>query len=116
MSWKPWIVGAAALVVFDTLLVLGVRSYRSMQRPELPSPGRRADILSAPVVSSRAVPPAPKPLQTACVAGVLWVYDDRSQRWFRPGTEVRHLSCTMRDVRDQLRHDGATVAYPKPSA
>lgn len=89
MHWKPWIVGFVALVVFDALLVFGVRAYRAGQLFEASPAGKKADILSASSQVVRSAPPAVPPLRTACVNAQTWVYDPSEQGWVRLVPVVR---------------------------
>ena len=109
MTWKSWIIGAAALLVFDALLVFGVRAYRSSDVP-VPPAGQKADNLSAPVVPVRAVPPVPKPMQSACVAGLTWLYSDVTGRWFKL---VPVLPCQLGTVRSENDREGLIVRHPR---
>lgn len=109
MNWKSWIVGAAALLVFDALLVFGVRAYRASNVLAAPS-GPKADNLSAPVVLVSGVPPVPKPMPSACVAGSTWFYNTVTGRWFKPAP-VR--PCTLGTVRSENDREGLIVRHPK---
>lgn len=95
MYWKPWIVGAVALLVFDAVLVLGVRAYRAAQQDPVFSLAAAA---SAPVLSPvLAVPAAPpRPDREACINGRVWQYFEREQRWFELSSLVR---CDSRKLR-----------------
>lgn len=113
MRWKLWGLGFVALAVFDAVLILGVKAYWRYQAA--------VSIDTPPVPSSvRFVPPAgARPdishLQTACVAGVQWTYYPGNARWFKSENAITHkpLLCTMRDVRGELRHEGAITVHPK---
>jgi len=89
MHWKPWIVGAVALLVFDAVLVVGVRAYRAAQQhPDaLPVVEASAAPVLPPVPAVLAAPPRPD--REACINGQVWQYFEREQRWFKLSSLVR---------------------------
>lgn len=113
MQWKPWVVGGIALVVFDALLVFGVRAYRAAH--ETPAVESSSQPVDEPV-RAVVVPAAPVRPQTACISGETWQFDAEWQRWFKP-TPVQ--PCDLGTVREVFEREGVVRRYPKaprPSA
>lgn len=108
MNWKPWILGGVALVVFDACLVLGVKAYWRAQAVPSVVPVPAASMPVVPAASSaRFTPAAPRPVQVACVAGLVWQYDAASQRWFKRTPDLR---CDVR-TGEWLPSPGYAVRY-----
>lgn len=109
MTWKHWLVGGAALVAFDALLIWGVREWRARSVP-VPLPAPVASIETARAQSAGLAAP---PMQTACMDGATWGYNAQAARWFKLEPA---LPCKVGDVREALERDGTVRRYPRSSA
>lgn len=85
MNWKPWVLGLVALVVFDTVLVLGVEAYWRHQQAAVESS-------IDPVSASSVVTPAALPLNLSCFNGAMLVYRDGMLKPLRDA-QGRPLPC-----------------------
>lgn len=106
MQWRTWILGAVALLVFDAVLVFGVRVYRSRQPAEHFSLGEKADTLSASSRDARFSSPAVAPMKTACINGGVWAYDARQMEWVKLPLPIR---CDAKTGRVLPRSSGANL-------
>ena len=109
MNWKLWLLGAAALVVFDALLIWGVRQWQASRVPSTPLV--QGDAVTE-VAKPQTVPFAVQPMQTACVAGLAWGYNEAARVWFKLEPA---RPCRVGDVREVLEREGVVRRYPRAS-
>ena len=119
MRLKPWFVFLAPLLLVDASLIFVVAARRHVSSADtalpvsVPATSSTVTLFVTGAVPHGAVAVAVDPTQVACIAGARWVYDSRSMRWSQAFMRGRPVVCTMRGVRDELRHEGVTEVHPK---
>lgn len=106
---NPWFVAVLLFLLTDVIIFVAAKVYWTASSDSV-SQGQKADIVSARVEPSLAVPPIPKPLPAACMGGVTWVFVPASGRWFKPHPSV---PCKLGTVRSENDREGLIVRHPK---